>query len=232
MKTGRQGRLQKITMLKKNNTPITRHVSAIILAAGNSVRMGSPKAQLPYGNGMTFAQQITVSFLAYGCKPVIMVVQESFDFTGLQTEHLIPVINHEVERGRSHSIHLGLQALPDGACCFIHNIDNPFPSNRLLDQLFEALPSEGYSVPVYQGRRGHPVLLGWEMAHLLCEQAELGDFRQAIAGFSRKEVPCHDGQILWNINTPEEYQQFLHFSRERINKPLQPRCLEEDTERP
>ncbi|MEI6681365.1 MAG: NTP transferase domain-containing protein [Bacteroidota bacterium] len=195
--------------MKQNNVHANQPVSAIILAAGNSVRMGSPKAQLPYGNGKTFAQQVTGNFLAYGCKPVILVVQEGVDFSGLQTENLVAVINRAVERGRSYSIHLGMQALPAGVNCFIHNIDNPFPSTGLLDRMFDALPPDGYTVPVYQGRGGHPILLGSKMIRTLQGQSEPGDFRQAISGFARIEVPWLDGRILWNINTPEEYQRFL-----------------------
>jgi len=204
----------KTIKVKIYNAPVNRPAAAIILAAGNSARMGCPKAHLPYGNGNTFAQQITRGFLAFGCNPVIMVIQDGADFTGLQTENLVPVINREVEKGRSHSIHLGLQSLPEGACCFIHNIDNTCPPAGLLEQMTKALPAEGYVVPVYEGRGGHPLLLGWRMAKLLQEQADTGDFRLAISGFKRVEVPWCDGQILWNINTPEEYQRFLISSRE------------------
>ena len=170
----------KTIKVKIYNAPVNRPAAAIILAAGNSARMGCPKAHLPYGNGNTFAQQITRGFLAFGCNPVIMVIQDGADFTGLQTENLVPVINREVEKGRSHSIHLGLQSLPEGACCFIHNIDNTCPPAGLLEQMTKALPAEGYVVPVYEGRGGHPLLLGWRMAKLLQEQAALEQLVQAL----------------------------------------------------
>ena len=114
-----------------------------------------------------------------------------------------------MEKGRSHSIHLGLQEVPPGSACFIHNIDNPFPAVSLLRLLLKSLPHKGYAVPVFQGRGGHPVLLGPGMADLLRIQSELTDFRQILRGFDRVEVPSPDDQILWNINTPEEYRKFL-----------------------
>ncbi|MEI7660903.1 MAG: NTP transferase domain-containing protein [Bacteroidota bacterium] len=192
-----------------NNFQVKPLYSAIILAAGNSERMGSPKPLLPYGNGYNFAQHITGGFSRYGCRPVVIVVQHDFDTGVLSAANLVAVVNRHVERGRSHSIHLGLQSVPVGASCFIHNIDNPFPFAGLLGQLLKSVPPDGYAVPVFQGRRGHPLLLGGEMAGILRAKPEITDFRLAISGFTRVEVPCADEHILMNINTPDEYREFL-----------------------
>ncbi len=187
--------------------------AAVIPAAGNSGRMGSQKVSMPYGNGSGFAEHLTNCFSVYGCHPVVLIVNENFDLATLQAENLIIVVNRHVEKGRSHSIHLGLQHVPEGSACFIHNIDNPFPESAVLNGLLTAVPSDGYAVPVYLGRGGHPVLLGCGMADLLRSQRDLADFRQALQGFTKVEVPCADEHILWNINTPEEYQRFIRYTQ-------------------
>ena len=187
--------------------------AAVIPAAGNSGRMGSQKVLLPYGNGSGFAEHLTSCFSVFGCDPVVLMVNEHFDSAILHVENLIIIVNRQVEKGRSHSIHLGLQHVPEGAACFIHNIDNPFPKPAVLGELLKAVPSDGYAVPVYLGRGGHPVLLGCGMADLLRSQRELADFRQAMNGFTKVEVPCTDEHILWNINTPDEYLRFIRYTQ-------------------
>ena len=183
--------------------------SVVIPAAGNSERMGRQKALLPYGNGFSFAEHLTVGFSNFGCNPVVIVVNQEFDSTTLHEENLIIVVNHHVEKGRSHSIHLGLQHIPEGVACFIHNIDNPFPLPRLLRKLLKAVPPEGYAMPVNQNIGGHPILLGRGVVDFLRNHTTPSDFRQILQRYTRVEVPCTDKKILWNINTPEEYQRFI-----------------------
>ena len=186
--------------------------SAILPAAGLSTRMGRQKALLPYGSGYNFAQHLSSGFSGFGCNPVVMVVNEDFDPAAIAPGELIFVVNRHLELGRSHSIHLGLKHVPDRVSCFIHNIDNPFPGLSLLAMLCEAVKDYGYAVPVYQGRGGHPILLGKNVTEDLRSRHDLGDFRQALEAFERIEVPCSDARILMNINTPEEYQRFLSSS--------------------
>ena len=114
--------------------------TAVIPAAGNSGRMGSQKVLMPYGNGSGFAEHLTNCFSVYGCDPVVLIVNENFDSATLQAKNLIIVVNCHVEKGRSHSIHLGLQHVPEGSACFIHNIDNPFPESAVLSGLLTAVP--------------------------------------------------------------------------------------------
>ena len=183
--------------------------SVVIPAAGNSGRMGRQKAMLSYGNGFSFAQHLTVGFSNFGCSPVVIVVNEEFDLTTLHEENLIIVVNRHVEKGRSHSIHLGLQHVPEGTACFIHNIDNSLPVPELLDRLLNGVLPDGYAVPVYQRLGGHPILLGCQIVDFLRNQPAPIDFRKVLQGFTRVEVPCMDAHILWNINTPAEYQRFI-----------------------
>ena len=120
-------------------------------------------------------------------------------------------MNRNLENGRSWSIHLGLQQVLPGAACFIQNIDNPFLGKLLLEKLLSAVPADGYSVPVYKGRGGHPMLLGSGVADTLRRWSGLTDFREELRRFNRIEVPYPDERILWNINTPEDYKEFTEW---------------------
>jgi len=189
------------------------HVSVVIPAAGLSGRMGKDKALLPYGNGLCFAENLIKSFSDYGCKPVVLVVNETFDGVLLRNGDFIPVVNHKLNLGRSYSIHLGLQLIPKEASCFIHNIDNPFIEKKLLGNLLEAIDDDSYSVPVFKGKGGHPVLLGKSVTEHIRQQAFSMDFREELKKFHRIEIPWPDKRILWNINTPEDYIRFTEEAR-------------------
>lgn len=188
-------------------------ISAVIPAAGSSGRMGRDKAMLPIASGLTFAGHLVNCFGLFGCKPVVLIVNERFDSDKFHAENLMTVVNHHLEKGRSWSVHLGLKQVPEGFPCFIQNVDNPFLEPGLLDLLISSLTPDGYVVPVYQGRGGHPLLLGNEVVNFFRQQQDGCDFRQELQRFTRIEVPCPDGAILWNINTPGDYKEFIHRER-------------------
>ncbi|MDP1622848.1 MAG: NTP transferase domain-containing protein [Bacteroidales bacterium] len=187
--------------------------SAIIPAAGISGRMGSDKALLPDGHGMTFAGNLVKSFLDHGCNPVVMVVNEQFDTSCFDEKNLVMVVNRNLERGRSWSIQLGLKVVPEGKVCFIQNIDNLFVAPSLLDLLLASVSSGNYSVPVCKGRGGHPMLLGGGVVDFFRKLKDIPDFRQELKRFTRVEVPFPDERILWNINTPADYHEFIRWTR-------------------
>jgi CTP:molybdopterin cytidylyltransferase MocA len=187
-------------------------ISAVIPSAGNSSRMGSDKALLPAGNGLTFAGHLVNSFVKYGCSPVVLVVNARVEPKLSPAENTITVVNHSVEKGRSFSIQLGLRQVPYGKACFIQNIDNLFIESELLDKLVGSAISEGYAVPVYHGRAGHPLLMGDRMADYFRNLTGEFDFRQELQRFPRVEVPFSDKRIRSNINSPDDYREFLQWN--------------------
>jgi molybdenum cofactor cytidylyltransferase len=119
------------------------------------------------------------------------------------------VVNKDVGRGRSWSIKLGINRVPGGSGCFIQNIDNPFADKALLATMHSTLKADGYVVPVFSGKRGHPVLLGSRVVDSIRSREEEFDFRDVLKRFTRIEVPFEGEGILWNINTPGEYERFM-----------------------
>jgi len=187
--------------------------SAIIPAAGISGRMGRDKIFLPAGAGVTFAGHLINGFVGYGCSPVVLVVNDQTDTSQLNHDELLIEVNHHVNLGRNHSIELAIRHVPPGFGCFIQNVDNPFIEDGLLDKLVRATVPDGYAVPVYRGKGGHPIALGREVVEFLREQEGLPDLRQVLQKFSMAEVPYPDERVLWNINTPEDYDNFTRWNR-------------------
>ena len=182
--------------------------SAIIPAAGNSGRMGSNKAQLVYGDGESFAGHLVKNYSLYGAQPVLLIMNEQQGQPGFEGSFM-RVINRHVEAGRSHSIFLGIQQVPEGNACFIQNIDNPYIEPGLLGQMIALHESDGFVVPVCNGTGGHPVLLGRNVVSYIHGLNLLKHFREVLNRFKRIELPFQDERILWNINTPGDYAGFL-----------------------
>ncbi len=183
--------------------------SALIPAAGSSNRMGSDKTLLRNIRGATFASHLVTCFLNYGCKPVVIVVNDHYISSPLHLENVITALNLHPEKGRSWSILLGLKQVPVGHGCFVQNIDNPFVDELLLDKLAGSASPGGYAVPVCNGRGGHPLLLGHEAVDLFRHKKNLPDFRRELQCLARVEVPFADDRILWNVNTPADYKEFI-----------------------
>jgi molybdenum cofactor cytidylyltransferase len=184
-------------------------ISVLLLAAGNSERMGRYKASLPYGNGLTFAGQLVTVYIQAGCNSIIMVVNNSVNPAIPDPGKVEFVLNEHVEKGRSWSILLGLQRVPCGHSCFIQNIDNPYADPVLLRQMCEAIRPERYIVPVFGGRGGHPILLGSTVVDELRKRNNIRDLRETLKEFVRFEVLSSNERIHLNINTPEDYLNFI-----------------------
>jgi len=183
--------------------------AVLILAAGNSLRMGRDKASLPFGKGQTFAEHLILSYSGSGFSPIIMVVNKKTDISLPVPVKVHFVLNEHVEWGRSWSVRLGLQNIPPGHACFIQNVDSPFTDPALLKQMQLALKPGFYVVPVFEGKGGHPVLLGGRVVNELRKKDEIPNLREALEEYTRVEVPSGDIRIHLNINTPAEYRDFI-----------------------
>jgi len=184
-------------------------ISAVIPAAGLSQRMGSAKTTLTTEKKLTFAGHLVDVFTAFGCNPVIMVVNEEFNPATCPTGDAIIVLNRRLDKGRSWSILLGLKRVPEYHACFIQNVDNPFLELSLLEVLAGAVTGNSHVMPIFQGHGGHPLLLGSEVVDHLRNMDELPDFRQELKSFAGYKIPYHDERILLNINTPADYRAYI-----------------------
>ncbi len=125
--------------------------AAIILAAGASTRMGTPKSELPIGNG-TFLTHLTRR-LAEQCHPVIVVIgaHTSTPPPGART-----VLNSAWKQGQLSSLQCGLRALPPATPSALFTlVDHPDPSSSTITLLLSS--PKLIAIPVHQGHRGHPV---------------------------------------------------------------------------
>jgi molybdenum cofactor cytidylyltransferase len=191
-------------------------VSGIILAAGESTRMGSPKALLKIGD-KSFAQQIVDTLIASRVLDIVIVlgadaesIQNQLNWFGGKT-----VINKEWEKGQLSSVLVGLRALEqqDLHGVLIWPVDRPLVSRQVVVGMLHQFWTEHKQivVPVYKGRRGHPVLFGEDLFRDL-ERApmEMGA-RRVLQDHPDDvlEYQTDEEGVVVNIDSPEDYQRYV-----------------------
>jgi molybdenum cofactor cytidylyltransferase len=186
-------------------------IACIVLAAGRSTRMGAANKLLADVSGRPMVRHTVEAALSSRARPVVVVTGHQADevaavLSGLDVE---VVHNPLFAAGLSGSLKAGLDALPeavDGAIVLLGDMPRIEPQH--IDRLIAAFaPKEGRSivVPVYQGRRGNPVL--WGVDYFPSMRRLEGDVgaKRLIADHADQvvEVDLHSAAVLTDIDTPE-----------------------------
>jgi len=186
----------------------------LILAAGKSARMGSPKFALHYADGLSFIQNIFDQYLRAGCSKIVGVFN-SAEYGRVSTlmpglaEKMTIVENPNAEKGRFTSVQCGLAALSGAPMVFIHNVDNPVVKISVLEKLHCNIAGFDYAKPAFSGKGGHPILVKQNIVEaVLCEKRESTNLRDFLKHFKGKWVEVDNDCILWNINKPEDLKRF------------------------
>jgi molybdenum cofactor cytidylyltransferase len=189
-------------------------ISAIILAAGQSRRMGQPKMLLPWGN-LTIIEHVVRMFLNAGLREVLVVTGGARK----QVEEILApypvrqVPNPDYARGEMlSSLQRGLSAMrQDAQAALIGLGDQPQvqeSSIRLICEAYQESPSR-LVLPSFRLRRGHPWLVArplWDEILALRSPASPRDFLNEHAPEIRY-VNLDTPTILADLDTPEDYQQ-------------------------
>ncbi len=195
-------------------------VAALILAAGESSRMGQDKALLAYHGG-TFLESILRTLREAAIARIAVVlghhaseIQEAVNLAGAEV-----VLNPNYHRGQTSSLQMGLKALEteEVEAVVLCLVDHPEISARTVRQIVAAFRDSGAPVviPTYRGRRGHPVLIGRQ---LFDELQALGPEAGANKVVRRhreatKFVEVDDPGILLDIDDPESYRRLTKGER-------------------
>lgn len=192
-------------------------VAAVILAAGQSRRMGETNKLLADWAGKPLIQHSVDAALASGADSVYVITGHDGERVAAQLtgREVVVVHNPEYAEGLASSLRAAIRVMPgavDGIVVCLG--DMPLVRVAHLDALIAAFsPQEGRTIcmPAYQGKRGNPVLLGRE---LFPELAELEGDRGARGLISDHddlvaEVPVEDPGVLVDIDTPAALSELL-----------------------
>ncbi len=186
-------------------------IGALLLAAGQSRRMGGPNKLLAEIDGVPMVARVARRLLASRARPVIAVLGNKADEVDAALGKLPVerVRNPDFADGLSTSLKRGIAALPpdlDGALVCLG--DMPLVAGRHIDRLIAAFnPLEGRAiiVPTRHGKRGNPVLWAKHFFPAMTQIAGdvgarhlIGEHAELVA-----EIEMDDDAILVDIDTPE-----------------------------
>ncbi len=192
-------------------------VSAVVLAAGESKRMGSPKQLLPYGDSSiieTVIQNIGRSAVAH----TIVVLGSHFDEISSRISKYPLTIagNTDYKKGMLSSLQQGLKKLPGQTGSVIILLgDQPMIRTSVINRLIDAgdRSEKGIAVVVYKSKRGHPLLFDVKYRSgidRLGPDKSLRDFLD-VHQDEILEVEVDNPEILRDIDTIKDYYKELNY---------------------
>jgi molybdenum cofactor cytidylyltransferase len=194
----------------------------VILAAGESSRMGRDKALLPWPPHPTSPEQ-SETFLSATIRLFLSHTDIVLVVVGKNEAALSPivyangaslVVNPEPARGQFSSLQLGLQEVMNRGrdTAMITLVDRPPVQKETIETLEAAfnkaiVKRKWAVIPEYQGKHGHPILIGREMLGEFLKAPETSNAREVERAHEDdiEYVPLDDPLIALNIDTPEQY---------------------------
>ena len=186
-------------------------IAGIILSAGASRRMGTPKALLKL-EGETFLDRLIRLFSAVA-SPVIVVLGPKADEIrgGIEREAEF-VVNPDPERGMLSSLQCGLAAVPrDAVAVMFTPVDHPHVESSTLNDLVRRLDDGAVIVPEYRGKHGHPVLIARPVMEELLALPANAQASDVIHRYRNQTsyVAVSDPAVIGDIDDPADYAGLL-----------------------
>jgi molybdenum cofactor cytidylyltransferase len=202
-------------------------IAAIILAAGESTRMGRPKALLHAPDGRAFVGRIVRAFAAAGIDQVTIVTGAQHDavVTAITADRppIVPrfAVNPDPSRGQVSSLWVGLDAVmrPDLEAVLMTLVDVPMVRATTIREVVDTWTRTRAPIvrPAVGDRHGHPVLFDRSLFDEL-RRAPLDEGARAVVHAHAAEVvnlPVDDEGTLLDIDTPADYEELRKFSGPR-----------------
>jgi molybdenum cofactor guanylyltransferase len=191
--------------------------AGIILCGGRSIRMGSAKWALKFGDETMLAR--TLRLLGQVCSPLVVVAAADQELTGLGEDFLM-ARDRRPDQGPLEGLLAGLSALPRTVeAAYVTSCDAPFLAPSFVRRLFELLGDHAISVPTVDGFT-HPLSAVYRTSLVDVIETLLAQGRRrprdlfhvvATRKVGESELVDVDPQLatLRNVNTPEEYRAAL-----------------------
>jgi molybdenum cofactor cytidylyltransferase len=192
-------------------------IAAVVLSAGESSRMGRPKALLPI-DGQTFIEKIVSALERTSVGQIVVVLGHNAEEMKQRIKQL-PVeilVNPEYRLGQLSSLQVAVRRLQsDGNCdgVLVHLVDHPYVNPDLVNLMAQRFFESGklIVVPRHRGQRGHPVILSCKLFGELLD-APMDEGAKAVVNAHRDEtleIDTDDEGVTVDIDTPELYRRHV-----------------------
>lgn len=190
-------------------------ISAILLAAGESRRMGDFKQLLPFGSTTIIDCAITALVDAGVDELIVVVGHRAQDLRAHLARQAVKIVYNEAYRaGMTGSVQKGLGALdPAATAAIIALVDQPRVEAEIIVKLIESYRQTGALIvkPQYQGRSGHPIIIDMKLkAEIMALTPDQG-LNQVTRAHAAETVyvPVASSSVVEDIDTPEDYRHNL-----------------------
>jgi molybdenum cofactor cytidylyltransferase len=190
-------------------------VTAVLLAAGESRRMGDFKQLLRLGD-KTFVEHCVDQLLASGVGELIVVtghrdsdVQHAVGRRPVRFAH-----NADYRSGMASSIKCGIRAASENAGAFlIALVDQPQIQAETVSHLIQAYEKErtGIVIPRYDGRNGHPILLDGRLKEEILNMNLEEGLREVVRAHADEilRIDVSSRAVVDDCDLPEDFQRLL-----------------------
>jgi molybdenum cofactor cytidylyltransferase len=208
------------------NMPQAASFAGLILAAGESSRMGRDKALLPWPQTPNAQTPLTDTFLSAAIKSLRLSTDFVLVVAGQNETTLAPVVyinaasilvNPDAGRGQFSSLQVGLREVLNRGrdAALITLVDRPpasFATVQTLRRAFEDAPNSVWGlVPEFSGKHGHPFIAGRDLIERFLREPVTGNARDVEHRYREyiRYLAVDDPNVALNINTPEDYAALL-----------------------
>ena len=181
-------------------------IAGVLLAAGESRRMGYPKPLLPY-RSTTFLGHL-LDVLRGQVDPLIVVLgHEAERIRKVVPPNVTIVVNPNYQLGQLSSLQSAIRNLQSAMATLVALVDHPCITRDLVSLLLRTFEEQRPPVliPTYRGRRGHPMIFsGALFTELLGAPLDQGA-RVVVRRHKPFELPVDEEGVLQDLDDPETY---------------------------
>lgn len=193
-------------------SPFKPGISAVILAAGLSSRMGELKALMPFGRS-TVIETVIDQFITAGVTDIRIIF-------GHQSDLLLPLLeklpvtaieNKFYQKGMFSSVRSGVLSFTNQTqAFFLLPVDMPLIKADSLKSIIKTYHKTSAAViyPVYNQKRGHPPLIDRQCFDAICHGSDDTTLKTVLQSFNHLSVETHlsDIGLTLDMDTPTDYE--------------------------